>query len=209
MKQLIILYLLLPKLAFGQDSTVSKIKIEVKPENPKKGYQFDIFKSENEIKIYQKQIDSTAKIIYNKTDLAAMVKYIGLIGSVEKNDGSTGAINADSLYLIKKKMDSINEAYKIYKTDSTTIYKSTHKNYWQFLETIFTAPDEILANKGAASPINGETYCFFTIVENRTLPDRYLFIDSLDPKKYPLLVKLLNDTDAIMRAHRAVMEKKN
>ena len=202
MKIKLILYLMLfPILTFGQDA-LSKINIDVKPVDSKKGYIFQIYKMPNEVKIYYKTVDSSAKIVYNKKETVILIKMMEMIGKP-----ALDSLTNDSLTYFQRKIDSIKTANTFYKVDSATIYKSSHPAYWKFLEAVLATPNDVLTAKKETIESADQTYCFFTFIQNNE--ERQVFIESLNAKIFPILTKLINDTMAIMKAHKLVMERKN
>lgn len=193
--------LLLPFLTFAQSENASIIKIETKPVNPKDGFTIAIYKTDKDIKIFFSSIDSIGKVALPAQDLQAINRLVA------KNN--LDSLEKDSLYHFQLKLDSVQKAHTAYKKDSTTVYKSTHKAYWQDVETIFKTPDQVLTKKQEQREVQDGTYCFFTIIQNKDQQDRYLFIENLDPKIYPQLVKLVNDTKTIIAAYQLVMKRKN
>lgn len=199
----IFLFILLccSNVVFGQKTEISKIEIEVKPTDPKKGYSFELIKTGNEVKIYHKQVDSIAKFSFAEKDQVTIKRLLS------KADLYFDSLTKDSLAYFQHKVDSIRNVNTYYKTDSAAIYKSSHPAYWRYLETILLTPNDVLEKKAQENNGAGQTYCFFTFIQNSQ--ERQIFIDSLDQKTYPLLTKLINDTMDIMKAHKLVMERKH
>ena len=180
---------------------LSKIKIEAKPTDPQKGYSFELIKTQSEVKIYYKKIDSIAKFSVSDQDMATMKRLLGSANAY------FDTLTRDSLSYYQQKIDSIKTANTYYKIDSATVYNATHSTYWRLLETILNTPNNVLNKKNTEINATDETYCFFTFLQNNQ--ERPCISNSLEPKQYPLLVKLINDTKDIMKAHKLVMERKN
>lgn len=188
-----------PFMGYGQNFA-SRINIEVKPVDPKNGYELTITKFRDNIQLIYRKIDSIGKVPIAKEDRE-------LINRLVTKD-SLDSAESEQLHQLEKQIESLKKGYTFYKTDTIDIYKSTHKNYWQFLETIFQTPDEILTKKLTNNAAKDATFCFFTL-DHPQQKLRYLLIESLDVKTYPLLVKLVNDTDEIVRSYRQAMKRKN
>jgi hypothetical protein len=186
-------------LVFGQG--VSKIEIEAKPSDPTKGYAIELIKLNNEVKIYYKKVDSIAKFSFGEKDQLTMKRLVGKTGVY------FDSLTMDSIAYFQHKVDSIRTANTYFKIDSTTIYKTSHPTYWRYLETILRTPNSILEKKMSDITSKNPTYGFFTLTQNNN--ERAVYIESLEPKVYPLLSKLVNDTIDIMKAHKLVMERKN
>jgi hypothetical protein len=189
MKKTIILYLAIIASfnVLAQDIKQAKITIEVKPVDPKNGYSFELIKTNNEIKISYKRVDSIGKFSFSENDQQTIKRLLG------KANVFFDSLSKDSLVYFQHKVDSIRNAHTYYITDSATIYKSSHPDYWKYLETILITPNAILEAKKQETNTSEQTYGFF----------------SLDPKAYPILTRLISDTMDIMNAFRSVKERKH
>ncbi len=186
-------------ITFGQMKGDAKIMIEARPVDPKKGYMLEIIKGENEVKIYQKRVDSIGKISFSEIDKKIMRRLI--------SRANLDSLTKDSIDYYQYKMDSLRTRNTYYKTDSASIFKSSHPNYWKSLETVLLTPNMVLEKKNSTFTSGDQTYCFFSFNQNNQ--ERQVFIDSLDLVVYPILTKLVNDTVNIMKAHKQVMERKH
>lgn len=202
-KLLLNILLLAPLLTFGQNNEESGIKMEAKPSDSKKAFTFEIYKTAQEVKIVYRKVDSIGKITYSEKDKATLKKL------VDKSGQFFDSMAKDSLAIFQQKLDSIKNANTFYRSDSTTVYKTTHGTYWKLLETIFQTSSATLEKKSKDEEEINATFYFFTLLQGPNKEIRYLSIDSSDPKMYPLLGKLIVDTEAIMHAHQTVMGKKN
>lgn len=201
MKQVIkavFVFLFLPCAAFAQTQLIT---IDVKPIDPKKGYIIDLVKTQREVKVYYKSVDSIAKFSFSKEDEATIK---GLIGRAQKGFDS---LTNDSLAYFQRKIDSIKTANTYYQTDSASIYKSSHPAYWKLLETVLLASNDVLTAKKSTKESENQTYCFFTFIQNNE--KRQVFIEALDATVYPILTKLVNESISIIKAHKQVMQQKN
>lgn len=201
MKRLYIVFLLLPLLSFAQDKKEVFIKMEIKPIDAKKGYTFDIYKTEDEIKIDYKKIDSVRKFSFSDEDKRIVSRLIA------KTD--IDSMSKDSLDYYQSKLEAIKESNTFYKQESISIYRTTHKSYFKFLEGLIKIPDSILVEPQKGETIKANTYCFFTITEGLKKEKRTFYIECLEPKIYPLLTKLINDTDMIVKAYKIAKDRKN
>jgi hypothetical protein len=186
--------------AMAQTNTSASINLVTDPANPKNAVIFDIQKTQKEIVIRFKKVDSIGKINLNENDLATIKRLMG------KDANFFDSLTHDSLTYFQQKLDSIRKVNTYYKIDSTTIFKSTHNAYWQFLDKVLATPNAELERKQEIKNLSNTTFCFFKIKQYNQ--ERNVYIESLEPKMYPILVKLINDTQAIMDAHRFVMERK-
>jgi len=200
-KNLILIFILFGLRSFAQQPVLSSISIDGKPLDPKKAFDFKISKTETEIKIIYKKVDSIGKIIYAEEDLATIKRLL------HKDNQFFDSLTKDSLVYFQHKLDLIKLANTYFKTDSTTIYKTTHYPYWKLVETILKTPDETLQKKQENKEILDGTFCFFTLKQNNN--ERNVYIEDTDSKIYPLLAKLVNESFEIMRAHQMVMGRKN
>ena len=199
MKKLLTITLLFFALSsLGQPST---IVIEAKPLDPVKAFTFNIEKTQREIKIICIQVDSIGKIKYDEDDLFTIKRLI------RKNDQFFDSLSNDSLLYFQRKIDSIRNKNTYYRRDSAAIYKSTHPAFWKLLETVFKTPDNALVQKQNAKQISDGTLCFFTVTQGQE--QRKVYIEDIDHQSYPLLAKLVTDSEAIMKAHRQVMKRRN
>jgi hypothetical protein len=199
-RPLLFILLCISNLAFGQIADISKIEIKAKPIDPKKGYALELFKTDNEIKIYYHKVDSISRFSFSEKDQVIMKRLLG------KKELYFDTLTKDSIAYFQHKIDSIRTANTFYKTDSATIYKSSHPVFWRYLEKILQTPNSILEKKLQQTETT-DYWFFFTITQNGQ--EREVFIDSLDQKSYPLLAKLINDTIDIMKAHKLAMEKRH
>lgn len=198
MKKLILVFLLLPLLSVAQSNDLM-MKVEVKPIDPKKGYTFELHRAKDEIRIEYKKVDSVGAFSFREEDKKIISRLIA------KTD--IDSMTKDSIDYYQKKMDKIKEANTFYKQDNVSIYKTTHKNYFKFLESLLKTPDSILVEP--QGKILASTYCFVTIKEGNLKDERTFYVECLEPKIFPILAKLVNDTNEIVKAHKAVMGKRN
>ena len=199
MKQLLTIFFILPIISFAQSNHIS-IKIEVKPTDPKMGYTFNLYKSKDEIKIEYKKIDSIGKVSLTNKDKKIIA---GLIAKTEIDSATK-----DSIDYYQRKLDTIKVANTFYSTDSMSVYKTTHKSYFKLLEDVINSQDSALVKPQGGLEIIGNTYCFFTINEGKVKEERKFYIECLEPKIFPILTKLVNDTNAIVQAYKAVRGRK-
>lgn len=199
MKTLFIAFLLIPIFSVAQDKKEVFIKMEIKPVDIKKGQTFEIYKNGDEIKIVYKKIDSVKKFSFTDEDKKIVSRLIA--------KADIDSMTKDSLDYYQLKLDAIKESNTFYNPDSVYIYKTTHKSYFKFLEDFTKMPDSILVNPQGSERIIENTYCFFTIAEDKQ--KRAFYIESLDVKRYPILTKLINDTEVIIRSFKTVRERKN
>lgn len=200
-KLFILILLCCSNVVFGQIKTVSKIEIDAKPVDPKKGYSFELLKTTNEVKIYYKKVDSIAKFSFNEKDQGTIKRLLGKSGIY------FDSLTLDSIAYFQHKVDSIRTANTYYSIDSATIYKTSHPAYWRFLETVLQTPNNVLEKKMSDITGTSPTYCFFTFTQNNN--ERALYTESLESSVYPILTKLVNDTMEIMKAHKQVMERRH
>ena len=201
MKKLVIVLLLLPILSFAQSKKDVFVKMEIKPIDAKKGYTFEVYKTEDEIKIDYKKIDSVRKFSFSDEDKKIISRLI------EKTD--IDSMSKDPLDYYQSKLEAIKESNTFYQQESMSIYRTTHKSYFKFLEEVIKIPDSILVEPQTKETISANTYCFFTITEGIGKEKRTFYIECLEPKIYPILTKLVNDTDAIVKAYKTAKERKN
>jgi hypothetical protein len=191
---------IIPILSFGQD--VRKIKIEAKTVNIKGSFIFVITKTDNDIKVVYKSVDSIGQLNFSEKDLTTLKNIKTRTTRFLEN------LSADSIAFYQHQLDSLIGLKIFYKSDSTTVYQTTHNNYWKLVETIFKTPDVVLEKKtGTRGTIN--TIYLFTLQYGVANMDRRIQIDSDNEKDYPLLGKLLRDSDAIIKAHQKVMGRRN
>ena len=200
MKQLLTIFFLLPLISFAQSNDIS-IKIEVKPTNPKMGYTFNLYKSKGEIKIEYKKIDSIGKVAFDPEDKKIVTR---LIRKTEMD-----SLTKDSIDYYQRKLDTIKAANTFYRQENISVFKNTHKNYFNLLDNIIATQDSILVKPQGNLEIIPDTYCFFMVDEGKGKEKRNFYIERLDVKIFPLLTKLVNETLSIAEAYKAVRERKN
>ena len=200
-KNLIVIFILFGLRSIAQQPVLSSISIDGKPLDPKKAFDFKISKTATEIKIIYKKVDSIGKITYAEEDLATIKRLL------QKDNQFFDSLTKDSIAYFQHKLDLIRLANTYFKTDSTTIYKTTHYPYWKLVETILKTSDEALQKKQDNKEIPDGTFCFFTFKQNNT--ERNVYIEDTNPKVYPLLGRLVNESFEIMKAHQMVMGRKN
>ena len=200
-KKLVLILLVFGLHSFAQQPISSSISIDGKPLDPEKAFDFKISKTATEIKITYKKVDSIGKITYAQEDLATIKRLL------HKDNQFFDSLTKDSLAYFQHKLDLIRLENTYFKTDSTTIYKTTHYPYWKLVETILKTPDEVLQKKQGDKEITEGTFCFFTFKQNNG--ERKVYIEDTDPKIYPLLARLVNESLEIMKAHQTVMKRKN
>ncbi|MDQ7947258.1 MAG: hypothetical protein REI78_05890 [Pedobacter sp.] len=199
-KKIILLCLIhIPLIGFAQRADY-RIKLELKPEDPKKAYEMEILKTNESIKIVYRTVDSIAKIEVPTDDMQAIKRLVA--------KKTLDSLESDSLYHFQQQIDSLKKAKTYFKSDSTVVFSSTHKNYFQFVETVLKSSDQVLTGQMAVPTSKTLLSCFLTM-DYPNLQSRYLFIEALDPKSYPMVSKLVQDTEVIIRAHKSVMQKKN
>lgn len=201
MKRLIIAFLFLPLFSIAQSNQDLFIKIDVKPIDALKGYTFEIYRNKYEIKIVHRKVERIGKFSFSDEDKKIISRLILKI--------NIDSLTQDSIAYYQNKLDAIKVANTTYKIDSMSIYKTTHKSYFKFLEEMVKIPDSILVEPQMKAEIKENTYCFFTIKEGRAIEKRVFYIECLEPKMFPILSKLVNDSNAIANAHKAVMDKKH
>jgi len=200
MKKLFTIFFLLPLLSLAQSNDVY-IKIEVKPNDPKQGFSFNLYKFKDEIKIEYKKIDSIGKFAFDSEDKKIVTR---LIRKTEMD-----SLTKDSIDYYQKKLDVMKAENTFYKVDHLSVYKSTHKNYFKLIEDLMIKPDSVLVKPQGNVEIIPDTYCFFIVDQGKGKEKRNFYIERLDVKMFPLLTKFVNETHAIAEAYKAVRERKN
>lgn len=200
-KSFFLLLILIAQTMFAQENTTESILIVGKPVDPKKEFTFSISKKGNEINLKYKKVDSIGKLSYSIDDLATIKRLL------KKKDKFFDSLSNDSLIYLQNKLEIARQKSTYYHTDSTSIYKTTHPVYWKLMETILKSPNHVLEKRQGGFPKDDGTYCFFTLTQRGQ--DRFVFIDQVDDRFYPLLSKLVNRSLEVITAHQTVMKKKN
>jgi hypothetical protein len=192
--------LILPSFTLGQD--IRKIKIEAKTANPKEAFNIMITKTTNEIRVVYHNVDSIGKMDFSDRDLATLnnIKI--------RTTRFLETLSTDSIRFYQNQIDSLINMKTFYKSDSASVYETTHYDYWKLIENVFKTPNMILEKRNGKGGTIGTIY-LITLQYGSANTNRYFQIDSNDQKVYPLLGKLLNDTEGIIKAHQKVMGKKN
>lgn len=199
-KFIVIVFSLFSMQAVAQNAT-SSIFIDGKPVDPRKAFTFLITKKADQINLVYKTVDSIGKITYAEEDLVTIKKLIN------KSEQFFDSLSNDSLVYFQRKLDAIRVKNTYYKTDSTTIYKTSHPGYWKLLEAVLRTPSSVLATKKGMTKNTDGTYCFFTLKQNDE--ERNVHIDELDIQLYPLLTKLTNESFDVIRTFLIVKNRKN